>query len=237
MRSCPSLTWERLHATDPHLSPPVSRKPKPLTLPPGWPSPYHNKCSQRDCTFPNIPQTVKGAYPCRGVPGGFFCEGTYKISSSRAQETERYLKELSMARRAAAVHEQQQQQQRKRTTSEMRRPEPLNYSRHRSDGRRGGDVPVHSYVSPIDDRRHPHPHPHPVYHNHSPPPDHCSDRTSHSGGRPSRPSDARPRPPQLPPRSPSYVTHRPASSQVEAEYITDQIMMRLYPERKIQPRW
>lgn len=184
----------------------VSRKPKPTTLPPGWPSPYHNKCSQRDCIYPNSPQTVKGVYQCRGVPGGFFCEGTYKITSSRAQDTERYLKELSMARRAA----EEQQQQRKRTTSEMRRPDP-NYRRR---GRDATDYAVG------DDRRHP---------GHGPP-----SRTSH-GSRPSRPSDVG-RPPQLPFRPPFHSEQRP-SSQVEAEFITDQIMMHLYPERRIQPRW
>ena len=182
---------------------PVSRKPKPTTLPPGWPSPYHNKCSQPDCIFPNSPQTVKGAYQCRGVPGGFYCEGTYKVSSSRAQDTERYFKEVSMARRAA------EEEQRKRTISEMRRPDP-NYRR------RGRDTP--DYV-PVDDRKRP---------GYGPP-----SRASH-GQRPSRDVG---RAPQLPHRRPSYSAHSPASSQVEAEYITDQIMMHLYPERKIQPRW
>lgn len=186
---------------------PVSRKPKPTTLPPGWPSPYHNKCSQRDCIFPNPPQTVKGAYPCRGVPGGFYCEGTYKISSSRAQDTERYLKELYMARRAA------EEEQRKRTLSEMRRPDP-------NVRRRGRDVQSPDYVT-ADDRRHP------VHRTPS--------RASHVPHG-SRQSDAA-RPPQLPHRHPSYTVHRPSSSQVEAEFITDQIMMHLYPERKIQPRW
>ncbi|KAH0833496.1 hypothetical protein J3R83DRAFT_12621 [Lanmaoa asiatica] len=183
---------------------PVSRKPKPTTLPPGWPSPYHNKCSQRDCIFPNNPQTVKGIYQCRGVPGGFFCEGTYKISSSRAQDTERYLKELSMARRIA------EEEQRKRTISEMRRPDP-NFRRW------GRDAPD----CVADDRRYP---------GHGPP-----SRTGHVS-RPSRPSDVG-RPQQPPLRRPSYSGHRPSSSQVEAEFITDQIMMHLYPERKIQPRW
>ncbi|KAF8553922.1 hypothetical protein OG21DRAFT_1522821 [Imleria badia] len=190
-----------------------SRKPKPTTLPPGWPSPYHNKCSQRDCIFPNSPQTVKGVYPCRGVPGGFYCEGTYKISSSRAQDTERYLKEAYMARRTA------EEEQRKRTTSEMRRPDP-------TMRRRARDVPspdsgLSSHVAADDRRR-------AVYRTPS--------RASHVPHSSSRPSDVG-RPPQLPHRHPSYTAHRPASSQVEAEFITDQIMMHLYPERKIQPRW
>ncbi|KAI9566867.1 hypothetical protein HD554DRAFT_1072284 [Boletus coccyginus] len=177
-----------------------SRKPKqPTTLPPGWPSPYHNKCSQRDCIFPNSPQTVKGVYPCRGVPGGFYCEGTYKVSSSRAQDTGRYFKEVSMARRAA------EEEQRKRAMPEMRRPDPNHRRRP-------------NYVA-VDDRRRP---------GYGPP--------SPSSSQTSRPSDVG-RPPQLPRRNPSYSVHRPSSSQVEAEYITDQIMMQLYPERKIQPRW
>ncbi|KAF8135165.1 hypothetical protein EV363DRAFT_855210 [Boletus edulis] len=187
-----------------------SRKPKPTTLPPGWPSPYHNKCSQRDCIFPNNPQTVKGVYPCRGVPGGFYCEGTYKISSSRAQATERYLKETAMARRAG----EEVQEHRKRTISEMRRPDLDTRS-----PRRARDSPD---SGASDDRRH--------YPGYGPP-----QRTSHVS-RPSRPSDVG-RPPQLPHRHPSYTGHRTTTSQVEAEYITDQIMMHLYPERKIQPRW
>ena len=187
------------------VRPPVSRKPKPTTLPPGWPSPYHNKCSQPECIFPNNPQTVKGVYPCRGVPGGFYCEGTYKISSSRAQDTERYLKELSMARRAA------EEEQRKRTISDIRRPDP-------NLRRRGRDTP--NYVA-ADDRRQP---------GYGPP-----NRASHAP-HPSRQSDAG-RPPQLPLRRPSHSGYRPSSSQVEAEFITDQIMMHLYPERRIQPRW
>ncbi|KAG9316120.1 hypothetical protein JVU11DRAFT_3795 [Chiua virens] len=181
-----------------------SRKPKTTSLPPGWPSPFHNKCSQHDCIFPNSPQTVKGVYQCRGVPGGFFCEGTYKISSSRAQDTERYFKELAVARRSA------EEEQRKRTTSEMRRPDPNLY-------RRGRDASNY-----VDGRN-------PVYIPIAP------GRPSHVS-RPSRPSDVG-RPQQPPARRPSYAGHRPSSSQVEAEYMTDQIMMHLYPERKIQPRW
>ncbi|KAN0092660.1 hypothetical protein V8E55_003444 [Tylopilus felleus] len=192
-----------------------SRKPKPTTLPPGWPSPYHNKCSQRDCIFPNNPQTVKGVYPCRGVPGGFYCEGTYKVSSSRAQDTERYLKELTMARRSA------EEEQRKRTISEVRRPDPTSVRRRTSRTR---DAP-HDYAPApvVDDRRYA------AY----VPPNRASNVT-----RQSRPSDVgRQRPPQLPQKYPSYSVHRSNSPQVEAEFITDQIMMHLYPERKIQPRW
>ena len=178
---------------------PVSRKPKPTTLPPGWPSPYHNKCSQRDCIFPNSPQTVKGAYQCCGVPDGFYCEGTYKVSSSRAQDTERYLKEVSMVRRAA------EEAQRRRTVFEMRKPDPI----YRRPGRHTPD-----YVA-VEDRRDP---------GYGPP-----SRASHG---PYLSRDVG-RPPQLPYGRPSCSGY----GQVEAEYITDQIMMRLYPERKIQPRW
>ena len=194
---------------------PVSRKPKPTTLPPGWPSPYHNKCSQRDCIFPNNPQTVKGVYPCRGVPGGFYCEGTYKISSSRAQDTERYLKEVSMARSVA------EEEQRKRKISEMRKPDP-------NLRRRGRDFS--DYAVPGDRRHQAY---NPPY---NPPPlsRAPSNRGSH-GPRTPRPSDVG-RAPQLP-RRPSQSGYRPSTSQVEAEYITDQIMMHLYPERRIQPRW
>ncbi|KIJ62858.1 hypothetical protein HYDPIDRAFT_168834 [Hydnomerulius pinastri MD-312] len=182
-----------------------SRKPKTSSLPPGWPSPYHNKCSQRDCLFPNSPQTVKGTYQCRGVPGGFFCEGTYKIASSRAQETERYLKEMAMARRTA------EEEQRKRTVSEMRRPDM-------NARRRARDIP--EYIA-------------------------ADSRTGLGYGqaprsgqipRSTRPSDVK-RPQVTSYRRPSNVGHRPSSSQVEAEFMTDQIMMHLYPERQIQPRW
>ncbi|KAF9238551.1 hypothetical protein BU15DRAFT_75242 [Melanogaster broomeanus] len=184
-----------------------SRKPKTSALPPGWPSPYHNKCSQRDCPFPNNPHTVKGVYQCRGVPGGFFCEGTYKISSSRAQETERYLKEMAMARRAA-----EEEQQRRRTTSEMRRPDPNARRRGRDTSDYiATDVSRHAYAQA-------------PRHNHVP--------------RVAKPSGVQAGRPQVPSyRRPSNVGSRPTSSQIEAEFITDQIMMEMYPERHIQPRW
>lgn len=180
-----------------------NRKPKTSSLPPGWPSPYHNKCSQHDCLYPNSPQTVKGVYQCRGVPGGFFCEGTYKISSSRAQESERYLKEMATRRRAAAEEEQ-----RKRTVSEMRRPDPN--SRRRDVG-----PPVHYKV--------------------------LDDRSRSTYGQPRtvavRPSETTKRPQISTSRRPSYAGHRPSQTQIEQEYMTDQIMMHLYPERQIHPRW
>ncbi|KAH7884804.1 hypothetical protein F5I97DRAFT_1505081 [Phlebopus sp. FC_14] len=182
-----------------------SRKPKVSALPPGWPSPYHNKCTQRDCQYPNSPQTVKGVYQCRGVPGGFFCEGTYKISSSRAQETERYLKEMAMVRRAA------EEEQRKRTVSEMKRPDL-------SAPFRAREVPD---PRTMDNRARL-----------------GYGRASGAGQLPRahRPSDAK-RPQAAPFRRPSYGVPRPTSSQIETEFVTDQIMMHLYPERQIQPRW
>lgn len=178
-----------------------SRKTKTSSLPPGWPSPYHNKCSQRDCLFPNSPQTVKGVYQCQSIPGCFYCEGTYKISSSRAQESERYLKE--MAARCRAVEEEQ----RKRTVSEMRRPDL---------GHRRRDVgPVH--YNALDDR------------------------TRSAYGQPPRTVAVRPnetrRPQIATSRRPSYAGHKPSQAQIEQEYMTDQIMMHLYPERQIHPRW
>ncbi|KAF8839527.1 hypothetical protein BDN67DRAFT_1012250 [Paxillus ammoniavirescens] len=181
-----------------------SRKPKTSALPPGWPSPYHNKCSQRDCLFSNSPQTTKGVYQCRGVPGGFFCEGTYKISSSRAQETERYLKEMAMARRAA------EEEQRKRTISEMRRPDM-------NARRRGRDTPV--YVVSTDDRAR----------------RGYTQAPRHSHAHPVKSNDGRPQVASQ--RRPSMAGNRPTSSQIETEFIQDQIMMHLYPEQRIQPRW
>ncbi|KAF9488985.1 hypothetical protein BDN71DRAFT_1435728 [Pleurotus eryngii] len=62
-------------------------------LPPNWPSPLHNKCSAPACTFPNPPQVAKGVYDCQGVPGGFYCDGTYRVSSAMADSAERYFKE------------------------------------------------------------------------------------------------------------------------------------------------
>ncbi|KDQ24715.1 hypothetical protein PLEOSDRAFT_161249 [Pleurotus ostreatus PC15] len=62
-------------------------------LPPNWPSPLHNKCSAPGCTFPNPPQVAKGVYDCQGVPGGFYCDGTYRVSSAKADSAERYFKE------------------------------------------------------------------------------------------------------------------------------------------------
>ncbi|KAG1737121.1 uncharacterized protein EDB91DRAFT_490216 [Suillus paluster] len=168
-----------------------TKKPKPSALPPGWPSPFHNKCSQRDCYHSNNPQTVKGVYQCRGVPGGFYCEGTYKISSARARETEHYLQEMAMARRSA------EEEQRKRKTSEMRRPE-----------RRG-------VMNPADMR--------------------ISDERNRLGvgQAPRTRGTENKRPPIFAP----YSGHRPSQSVIESEYQTDQIMMHLYPERQIQPRW
>lgn len=175
-----------------------SRKPKPSALPPGWPSPYHNKCSQRDCLFPNNPQIAKGVYQCRGVPGGFFCEGTYKISSSRAQESEHYLKEMAMRRKI-------EEEQRMRTASDARRPDL---------GARRRDMVTTNYNVVPDNRP----------------------RVGYSQApRASRPNDVR-RPQASQGRRPSYTGHRPSQSQIEQEYMTDQILMQLYPG-EIRPRW
>ena len=174
---------------------------------------YNYKCSQRDCIFPNNP-TVKGVYPSRGVPGGFYCEGTYKVSS-RTQDTEHYLKELTTACRSA------EEEHRKRTISEVRRPDRTSVRRRTTRTR---DAP-HDYAPApvVDDRRYA------AY----VPPNRASNVTCQS-----RPGDVgRQRLPQLLQRYPSYSVHRSNSSQAEAEFITDQIMMHLYPERKIQPRW
>jgi len=41
-------------------------------------------------------------------------------------------------------------------------------------------------------------------------------------------------------RPQTYAPHsgpRPSQSEIESEYVTDQIMMHLYPERQIRPRW
>ncbi|KAG1736503.1 hypothetical protein EDB19DRAFT_1027563 [Suillus lakei] len=159
----------------------ITKKPKPCALPPGWPSPFHNKCSQRDCHYANNPQTVKGVYQCRGVPGGFYCEGTYKITSTRARETEHYLQEMAMARRSA------EEEQRQRKMSEMRRPE----RRPELGTRRGG--------TNLSDRGIP---------------DERDRRTSFG---------------QAPGLARGTENRRPQT--------TDQILMHLYPERQIRPRW
>ncbi|KAG0701210.1 hypothetical protein DFH29DRAFT_576514 [Suillus ampliporus] len=170
-----------------------TKKPKPSALPPGWPSPFHNKCSQRDCHYANNPATVKGVYQCRGVPGGFYCEGTYKISSTRARETEHYLQEMAMARRSA------EEEQRKRKLSELRRPE-----------RRG----VMSLVSrKIPDEQ---------------------NRLGIAQALPPTRGTENRRPRTY---TPSYSGHRPSQSKIESEYRTDQMLMHLYPEQQIRPRW
>ncbi|KAG2114847.1 hypothetical protein DEU56DRAFT_180237 [Suillus clintonianus] len=174
-----------------------TKKPKPSALPPGWPSPFHNKCSQRDCHHANNPQTVKGVYQCRGVPGGFYCEGTYKIASTRARETEHYLQEMAMARRSA------EEEQRKRKISEMRRPE--------LGARRGG--------TNMADRR-------------IPDERDCRPGYGQAPWSPTRGTENR-RPQAYAP----YSGHRPSQSEIESEYRTDQILMHLYPEREIRPRW
>ncbi|KAF4571258.1 hypothetical protein EYR36_008587 [Pleurotus pulmonarius] len=69
------------------------KKGAEIPLPPNWPSPLHNKCSVPGCTFPNPPQVAKGVYDCQGVPGGFYCDGTYRVSSAMAESAERYFKE------------------------------------------------------------------------------------------------------------------------------------------------
>ncbi|OJA18924.1 hypothetical protein AZE42_07066 [Rhizopogon vesiculosus] len=166
-----------------------SKKPKPSALPPGWPSPFHNKCSQRECQHANNPQTVKGVYQCRGVPGGFYCDGTYKISSTRARETEHYLQEMAMARRSA------EEEQRKRKISEMRRPE-LGLRRAGTDKR-------------IPDER-----------------ERLGRRQAPRGAENKRPQAHAP-----------YSGSRPSQSEIESEYRTDQILMNLYPEQQIRPRW
>ncbi|KAG2033308.1 hypothetical protein BDR03DRAFT_1094466 [Suillus americanus] len=176
------------------------KKPKPSALPPGWPSPFHNKCSQRDCHYPNNPQPVKGVYQCRGIPGGFYCEGTYKIASTRARETEHYLQEMAMARRSA------EEEQRKRTTSEMRRPE----RRPELGTRRGG--------TNLSDRRIP-------------------DERDFRPGLGQAPRTTRGTENRRPQAGAPYSVHRPSQSEIESEYKTDQILMHLYPEREIRPRW
>lgn len=40
-----------------------------------------------------------------------------------------------------------------------------------------------------------------------------------------------------PQMSAPYSGHRPSQSEIESEYRTDQILMHLYPEREIRPRW
>lgn len=169
----------------------VTKKPKPSALPPGWPSPFHNKCSQRDCRHANNPQTVKGVYQCRGVHGGFYCDGTYKISSTRARETEHYLQEMAMARRSA------EEEQRKHKISEMRRPE--------LGMRRGG--------MNVSDRRMP-------------------DERERAGIRQAPRGTENKRLQHVP-----HSSNRPSQSEIETEYRTDQMLMHLYPELQIQPRW
>lgn len=178
-----------------------TKKPKPSALPAGWPSPFHNKCSQRDCHYANTPQTIKGVYQCRGIPGGFYCEGTYKIASTRARETERYLQEMAMARRSA------EEEQRMRKLSQMKRPE-----RPPELGSRRGGVNLSNMRIP-DGR----------------------DCRLDLGQAPRITRGAENRRPPL--QMSATCSGRTSQSEIESEYRTDQIMMNLYPEREIRPRW
>ncbi|KAH7920239.1 hypothetical protein BV22DRAFT_815892 [Leucogyrophana mollusca] len=173
-----------------------NRKPKLSTLPTGWPSPFHNKCSQRDCIHANSPKVAKGVYPCKGVPGGFFCEGTYKISSTRARETERYLQE--MARQAA------EEEERKRRAVDLKRME--------MDARRRGKESVDRVLAEERAR-------------------------SAQIPRTVRGLEIKRVPQHSPYSRPEVRGRRPSQVQIEQEYVSDQIMMQMYPDRRIQPRW
>ncbi|EGO25051.1 hypothetical protein SERLADRAFT_415894 [Serpula lacrymans var. lacrymans S7.9] len=89
-----------------------NRKPKAPAVPADWPSPYHNKCNQPNCRYPNPPQAAKGVYICKGVPGGFFCEGTYKVSNVKAQEATLYYKEISRRTAEAALRSEEERKRR-----------------------------------------------------------------------------------------------------------------------------
>ncbi|KAH7915602.1 hypothetical protein BJ138DRAFT_17774 [Hygrophoropsis aurantiaca] len=210
-------------------------KPK---VPTNWPSPYHNKCSQRDCIHANNPKTVKGVYQCKGVPGGFFCEGTYKISSTRARETERYLQE--MARQAA------EEEERRRRAVDMNRMETDSRWRGKpsvdrpalEEKSRNAQAP--RSVRGLEIKRVPGPLPYSRPESLRPEP---------RGRRPSlMQPESQPRPSEVRGRRPSLMQpeqyprsdvrgRRPSQVQREQEYVSDQIMMKMYPDQRIQPRW
>lgn len=101
-----------------------------------------------------------------------------------------------------------EEEQRKRTASDVRRPDL---------GARRRDMATTSYNVVVPDDR-----PRAFGYSQAP--------------RNSRPNDVhRPQMPQG--RRPSHAGHRPSQSRIEQEYMTDQILMHLYPEREIRPRW
>ncbi|KDR76130.1 hypothetical protein GALMADRAFT_139873 [Galerina marginata CBS 339.88] len=53
-------------------------------FPSDWPSYLHSKCTTSTCWFPNPPQAAAGTYNCQGRPDGFFCNGTYTVTSAMA---------------------------------------------------------------------------------------------------------------------------------------------------------
>lgn len=54
-------------------------------FPSDWPSWLHNKCSVPNCYYPNKPQAVEGFYHCGSKERGFYCEGTYIVTTAMAK--------------------------------------------------------------------------------------------------------------------------------------------------------
>ncbi|TFK49701.1 hypothetical protein OE88DRAFT_370054 [Heliocybe sulcata] len=77
------------------------RRSRSTRLPPTWPSPYHNKCSEplSTCAYANPPQPVKGVFVCQG----HLCEGTYVVTGRMARKADEYYRQVFRARREAVM--------------------------------------------------------------------------------------------------------------------------------------
>ncbi|KIJ92982.1 hypothetical protein K443DRAFT_13202 [Laccaria amethystina LaAM-08-1] len=54
-------------------------------FPSDWPSYLHNKCSVPTCYYPNAPQVAEGLFHCGYKARGFYCEGTYIVTTAMAK--------------------------------------------------------------------------------------------------------------------------------------------------------
>ncbi|KIK55130.1 hypothetical protein GYMLUDRAFT_117028, partial [Collybiopsis luxurians FD-317 M1] len=87
-------------------------------LPINWPSPLHNKCSQGNCMYPNLPQPAPGTYVCVGCR-----KGTYVVTMSMAVEVE------AQSRRAYEFRQQKRERYQAIQETSERRSEERDYAR------------------------------------------------------------------------------------------------------------
>ncbi|KAF9068994.1 hypothetical protein BDP27DRAFT_1522675 [Rhodocollybia butyracea] len=102
------LCWSLLHNA--LILYPLVGKSK---LPIDWPSPLHNKCSNGDCIYPNLPQPVQGTFICVGCG-----QGNYVVTKKMAAEADEH------CRRAIEFHDRNRRKFHTiQTTNERRRAE------------------------------------------------------------------------------------------------------------------